>query len=297
MKRNTLILVTILLVLISSGCVKENKALDVEDDLLSISVSILPEAYFVDRIAGEKASVNVMVGPGDDPHAYEPTPEQMRQLEKADLYFSIGVEFESVWLPRFQNTNKNLLIIDAAEGVERIPMAAATSSEDHEDHGEFDPHIWLSPSRVRMIVQNITESLIEIDPKNSDFYQTNLAVMLSDIDLLDEYIHKKLDGITNRYFITYHPAWGYFASEYGLEMIAIEIGGQEPGAESMAETLDLMKQYQLDEIFIQKEFSAKSAQAIADISGASVVVLDPLAYEWVTNMRLMADDFATTLNN
>lgn len=292
MKKHTLILLTLVVLISTFGCGREINTPIQDPDKLSISVSILPQAFFVEQIAGDLAEVNVMVGPGDDPHAYEPTPEQMRQLEKAVIYFSIGVEFESVWLPRFQNTNRDLLIIDAAEGVERIPMAGGHADEDH---GELDPHIWLSPTRVNLIAQNIAESLVKYDPLNSELYQNNLETFLENIESLNDYIHTKLDGITNRHFLTYHPAWGYFANDYDLEMIAIEVGGQEPGAESMAETLDLMRQYQLEEIFIQKEFSGKSAQAIADISGASVVVLDPLAYDWLVNLRQMADEFAAAL--
>lgn len=292
MKVKILIISATLLLLTSFGCAKGGQTTSVEPDTLSISVSILPEAFFVEQIAGEIAEVNVMVGPGDDPHAYEPTPEQMRQLEKADIYFSIGVEFEAVWLTRFQNTNRDLLIIDVAERVERIPMAGGHADEDH---GELDPHIWLSPTRVNLIAQNIAESLVKYDPLNSELYQNNLETFLENSESLNDYIHTKLDGITNRHFLTYHPAWGYFANDYDLEMIAIEVGGQEPGAESMAETLDLMRQYQLDEIFVQKEFSGKSAQAIADISDAAVIVLDPLAYDWIVNLRQMADEFAAAL--
>jgi zinc transport system substrate-binding protein len=288
----SVILLMIIFIILLAGCQAGTQTPSVGDHPFSISVSILPEAYFVERIAGDLAEVNVMVGPGDDPHSYEPTPDQMRMLDDADIYFSIGVEFEAAWLPRFQSANQDLVIVDASTGVERIPMAAA---HEGEDAGEPDPHIWLSPSRVHIIAENMAGALIEIDPGNSSKYQANLAEFIDDIDTLDADIRLKLEDITKRQFLTFHPAWGYFADDYDLEMVAIEVGGQEPGAESLAGTISLMDQYQLDVIFMQKEFSSKSAQAIADETGARVVIVDPLARDWLSNMQTMTDAFVDAL--
>ncbi len=282
-----------LTLLLLVGCQSTVSTPDVNNDQTIVSVSILPEAYFLERIAGDLVLVNVMVGPGDDPHSYEPTPNQMRLLANTDIYFSIGVEFEHVWLPRFQNANPNLLVTDVSSGVERIPMS--TSHEgDHE--GEDDPHIWLSPSRVKIIAKNIANALITYDPTHQEVYQRNLDALLTDINLADDHIHSLLDNTPKRQFLAYHPAWGYFAEDYELEMIAIEIGGQEPGAESLAQVIKLMDQDDLNTIFMQKESSSKSSQAIADEVGAELVILDPLAKDWFTNIQEIAEKIASSLD-
>ena len=285
-------LLYLIILMMLSACGQGVPTGDGTEGKLAINVSILPQAYFVERIAGDLASVHVMVSPGDDPHLYEPTPNQMRALSEANLYISIGVEFENAWLPRFKSANPNLTIVDSTIGVDRIPM---TISYQGEEAGEPDPHIWLSPVLVKVQAQNITQGLIRVDPTHADIYQANLTVFLKDIDDLDADIRKRFKGLEGRHFMAFHPAWGYFADAYGLEMIVIEAGGQEPGAEGLAKTIDLAQQYGIDVIFSQKESSSKNAEAIAAEIGARVVTLDPLARDWLENMQTMADAFEDAL--
>ena len=285
-------LLYLIILMMLSACGQGVPTGDGTEGKLAINVSILPQAYFVERIAGDLASVHVMVSPGDDPHLYEPTPNQMRALSEANLYISIGVEFENAWLPRFKSANPNLTIVDSTIGVDRIPT---TISYQGEEAGEPDPHIWLSPVLVKVQAQNITQGLIRVDPTHADIYQANLTVFLNDIDDLDADIRKRFEGLEGRHFMAFHPAWGYFADAYGLEMIVIEAGGQEPGAEGLAKTIDLAQQYGIDVIFSQKESSSKNAEAIAAEIGARVVTLDPLARDWLENMQTMADAFEDAL--
>ena len=282
----------LLLLLTAYACTGSNVQSYSDVEVLSVSVSILPQAYFVERIGGAHVAVNVMVGPGDEPHSYEPTPSQMRVLTQSKIYFSIGVEFEKVWMPRFLAVSPDLRVVDTAAGIERMPMAAA---HDGEAAGEPDPHIWLSPALVKVQAQNIYDALVDVDPAHTVDYHAGLESFLSDIDQLDASICSTFSTIKINEFMTFHPAWGYFASEYGLEMIPIEIGGQEPSAEELARTIDLARQYDIRFIFTQKEFSSKSAEAIAGEIGAQVVLVDPLARDWLSNMQTLANAFASAL--
>ncbi len=290
MKKKFIILLLIGFLL--GACSPQKEISQTAEEQLGISVSVLPQAYFVERIAGELALVNVMVGPGDDPHSYEPTPNQMRLLDETDLYLSIGVEFEDAWLPRFQNANPELLISDMSAGVERIPMAFG---HEGEAHGELDPHIWLSPTRVHLLAQNTASALIALDSSRKPVYEENLDQFLADIEALDNYIDNLFKGIKKRQFLTFHPAWGYFADDYDLEMISIEVGGQEPSAELLAEIIRLVDTYEIEAIFLQREFSSNSVQALIEETGVEMIVLDPLAEDWLANMKIMADAFAEAL--
>lgn len=266
-----------------------------QPEQMAVTVSVLPQAYFVQKIAGDLVSVQTIVGTGDDPHTYEPTAEQMRVMTKSRLYFSIGVEFEEAWLPRFIAANPNLEIVDSAAGVQRVAMAAG-----HGEHGgeevENDPHIWFSPARVKLVSQNITAALQAADPAHADVYRANLAAWLKEVDAVDADIRAALAGTSRNTFLVIHPAWGYFASEYGLTMLSIESHGQEPGPEELGEVLSQARENGVSTVFVQKGISQKLAQSIAEqLGGAQVVELDPMPGDWSANMRLLAAQLAEAL--
>lgn len=262
-----------------------------ESEKLNVTVSILPEQYFVERIGGDLVNVNVMVGPGEEPHTYEPQPVQMEELASAKIYFSIGVEFEDAWLGKFAETNPDMKIIDVGAAIKKIPMTASEGGEE----GELDPHIWLSPANVRIIAQNIEVALSEEDPANSYTYKANLDEFLQDIDTLDEEISTDLSTLNARKFITFHPAWGYFARDYDLEQIAIEVGGNEPSAAEMANLITTAQENQIQIIFAQPEFSTKASETIADEINGQVILVSPLAENWLDNMKLITESLSSAL--
>ena len=289
MKKLTLALLMVILLL--SACA--NVPATPQANTLVVMVSVQPQAYFVQKIAGDLVEVQAMVGTGDDPHTYEPTTEQMRSLTNAQLYFSIGVEFEAAWLPRFTAANPNLKIVDSAEGVVRLPAAP---SENGEEAGEPDPHIWLSPSRVKQISANMAAALAELDPDNAPIYEQNLETWLQEIDQVDADISSTLSGISRNVFLSVHPSWGYFADEYGLQMLAVEQEGQEPGPDDLAKIIEQARAHQVTYVFTQKGVNQKLAQSIADqLGGAQIVELDPLAQNWSENMRYVAAQLAAAL--
>jgi zinc transport system substrate-binding protein len=260
---------------------------------LNITVSIVPQKYFVERIGGEYVDVNVMVLPGASPATYEPRPEQFQDLSDADAYVRIKVPFENAWMDRIASANPDMLIVDTTEGIERLPM------ETHHRHGEKehepenpDPHIWLSPELVKVQSQTIYEALVELDPVHQDAYEANLDGFIADIDALETDIRETLEGVESRRFIVFHPAWGYFARDFGLEMIPIEIGGQEPSAAEMAELITEAQRERIKVIFAQPEFSTRDAETIASEIGGGVLLISPLAPEWLDNLRKVADTFA-----
>ena len=259
-----------------------------EEDVLNITVSIEPQRYFVERIGDGHVRVTVMVPPGANPATYEPRPEQMRALSNADAYMSIGVPFERVWMERIRAANPNMRIVDTAQGIERMPMGGGGSDNP-------DPHIWLSPRLVKVQIQTIARALGELDPAHKDEYEANRRDFAAEIDQLDARIRQVLAGAQGKKFMVFHPSWGYFARDYGLEMIPIEIEGKEPSAAELSALIRQAKEEGIKVIFAQPEFSTRSAETIAQEIGGRVVLVSPLAYDWPANMQKVADAFAQAL--
>lgn len=254
---------------------------------MQVMVSILPQKYFVERVGGDRVQVAVMVEPGASPATYEPKPEQMAALSQAQAYFSIGVPFEKAWLERIQAANPAMRLVDTTAGIERMPMGA--SSEN------LDPHVWLSPALVKIQAQAIAATLSELDPAYATAYQSRLDAFVADIDALDASIRTTLDGVAQRKFMVFHPAWGYFARDYGLEQIPIEIGGQEPSAAELAALIERAQTEQIRVIFAQPQFSTRDAETIASQIGGEVLLINPLNPDWLGNMQTVADTFARVL--
>ncbi len=267
---------------------------------LTITVSILPQAYFVERIAGDAVIINVMVGPGEEAHTYEPSPEQMKTLSHSPIFFSIGVEYEETWIPRFKDINPELAVVDSAAGIERIPMtdghAHEEETEAHDEEGQTDPHVWLSPQNGKLIAQNILAVLTELAPEQSEAFNENYDNLIADIDALDSRIQTILDGAEGRAFMVFHPAWGYFAHDYDLEQIPVQVGGQDPSVSELAELVDQAREENIQVVFIQPSFSSTDAQAIAEEVNGEVAVVDPLARDWLSNLETVAEAFAEALN-
>jgi zinc transport system substrate-binding protein len=295
----------LLLVTLSLGACAQPTASD-RAGALTVTVSIAPQQYFVERIAGEDVEVNVMVEPGASPATYEPKPEQLAALSQSAAYFSIGVPFENVWLERIAEANPEMRIVDTAAGIERVPIEAHTheheAEDDHDDHddhdeaeGAPDPHIWLSPSLVKIQARTIADAFITMDLDRKATYEANLDAFLDDIEALEVTIEETLSGVQSRKFLVFHPSWGYFARDFGLDQIAIEVDGQEPSARELAELIALAQEENIRVVFAQPEFSAEDATTIAEEIGGEVIMVSPLAVDWLDNMQTVADTFADVL--
>lgn len=296
--QRSLIIILISISTILTACAGPGTPENTEPDGLTISVSILPEKYFVERIGGDRVRVNVMVGPGDSPHSYEPKASQMAALSNSDVYFQIGVEFEEAWMERIAGTNPDMKIVDLSQSIAYLPAAAHNEDADHagtDDPDEMDPHIWTSPANSAAISAKIAETLAAIDPQNADTYQVNLAALQADITNLQADITAALEKLDSRKFMVFHPAWGYFADEFDLEQIPIEAAGSEPSARELADLIQQARAKGITVIFAQPEFSTRSADYIASEIGGKVVLISPLAENWLENMRMVAETFAEEL--
>ena len=269
---------------------------------LPVTVSILPQKYFVKKIGGDLVTVSVMVLPGFSPATYEPKPAQLKDLHVSKVYFAIGVPFEHSWLERFKRINPNMTVAHTDRGIKKRHMVAHDHEAREGVHGREeknpmrknypDPHIWLSPPLVKSQARVIAESLIQADPKNRDVYERNLSLFLEELDRLDKKIREilKPDG-KQKAFLVFHPTWGYFADHYGLKQIPIEAEGKEPGPAYLAEIIRYARNNGVRAIFVQPQFSTKTARVVAGETGARVVIADPLAEDWEKNLLVVAKKF------
>lgn len=264
---------------------------------VSVMVSIVPQIYFVERVGGDRVQVEAIVQPGQNPHTYEPSPRQLAALSGADLYFCIGVAFENGFIPKLQNLLPDLPIVDTRRGVPLQFMGDNHHACAHEpsdgqphDHGHgVDPHIWLSPKRVSVQALTIRDALIARDPGSKHVYDTNCSRFTEELQRLDTELNTLLSDLPSRKFMVYHPAWGYFADDYQLVQIAVEIEGKTPPARQLARIIDQAKAEGIRVIFTQPQFSTKAAHTIADAIKGQVVPIDPLAKDLFTNLRVVAN--------
>jgi len=243
---------------------------------IPVAVTILPQAYFVERIGGDYTDVKVMIPKGICPEIYEPTPQQLISLSNARIYVQIGRD-------AFPAEKKFLKILTSKKvTLEAVSMAENSSQQ------EQDPHIWLSPSAVKKLSHDICGALTRVDPAHRAYYERNLASFLQEIAKTDREIRTILAGKEGKAFVVYHPAWGYFAAEYGLKQLAIEEEGKPANLSHMRKIVDLAKEKGIDVIFVQKGFDLRSARAVATEIGARIIETDPLEKDWLANLKNFA---------
>jgi zinc transport system substrate-binding protein len=277
----------------------------VEAATTRVFVSIAPQKYFVQKIGGDLVSVAVLVPAGADPHTYEPKPKQMAELSKCAVYFAVGIDFEKAWLPRIAGTNPKMRIVHTDEGIKKIIMTdhhrdkksrhGYTGTGHHHHEGTQDPHVWLSPALVKIQAEHILHALIDIDPNNQMRYKNNYSAFLKEIDILDAELKNLFVGRKGDRFMVFHPSWGYFAKEYELEQVPIEIEGKAPKPAQLTTLIRHAREHGIRVVFVQPQFSAKSAEMISREIGGHVVHVDPLAENWAGNLREVARKFITAV--
>ena len=285
--------------------------------------SILPQKDFVEHIAGNRFEVHALVGPGQSPHSYTPTPAQMARLSEAAVLFRTGVEFEEGILPRLRKSLPNLLIVDLRATIVLRDMTAQEAhhhhhrddedpfdDEDHKhanhDHARHpthqhghargkDPHIWLSPRLVKIQAATIANTLAMLDEEARETYLNNQEKFVAQLDALHAELQQLLGPFKGKELFVFHPAFGYFADEYGLRQRAVETGGKEPGAQALARLLDAAALHRPGAIFVQPQYSEKSARVLAAQIGCAVVPINPLPERYLPEMRRMGEAIRASL--
>jgi zinc transport system substrate-binding protein len=274
---------------------KGNKAAgegDGDDRRPVITVTVEPLRYFTEAIAGNRFRVVSMVPRGSSPETYDPTPQQLVELNRSVAYLRVGyIGFEQVWMERLAANAPQLPFFDMSEGVELIrDTAHHHHGDNHGDHGDghgdghlhgVEPHIWNSPVNAQIMAANVLKALSRIDSDGTAFYTARYDSLRQRIGQVDSLLcaHWRRPE-ADRAFLIYHPALSYFARDYDLQQIAIEEGGKEPSPVWLQRLIERSKADRVRVIFVQPEFDRRNAEVIARQTGAEIVPINPLAYDW-----------------
>jgi len=286
-------------------------------DQLKAFVSITPQQYFVQKIGGNLVDVSVLVPAGADPHTYEPKPRQMAELAKSAVYFAVGIDFEKAWMKRIAAASPGMRIVHTDQGIEKMALSAHHShgkdkgrqvspgntqhasspggAHSHHRAGTPDPHVWLSPPLVKIQARHIADALVAVDSANRTRYEENLVDFLRELDALDAELKSIFAGSPGARFMVFHPSWGYFAQAYGLEQVPIEIEGKDPKPAQLKNLIHHAREQGVKVVFVQPQFSVKSAEMVAREIGGQVVVADPMAGNWAENLREVGHKFKAAL--
>jgi zinc transport system substrate-binding protein len=278
-----------LLMLIVVGCV--NRSAPAGHKV--VTVSILPEKYFVERIAGDEYRVNVLIPPGANPHSYEPSPSQLLDMSASLVYFRIGhLGFETGWTEKLRSVYPEMHVVDLDAGMDLADEAGADTRMMTKS---ADPHIWMNPPMVREACKVIRDELTRMDPVRKETYERNYQEFSHQIDSLDTAFRTFFSVTPKKTFLVYHPVLTYFAREYGLRQVSFEVEGKEPSAATLVNLTNLARKEGIRHILVQKEFSLEKAKTIAREIDGSVIQIDPLAEDWLVNMKKIGGDLQMVL--
>lgn len=266
---------------------------------MNVAVTLQPYAKIAQEIGGERISVITMIPPNADPHSFEPKPASLKTFSKADLYLSDSSGLDQIWLPRFMSVNKKIDVFYISNGISWMTQTHHHHEEEHhgaelhhdedDDHDEasLDPHLWTSPKQVIKIAENIFAVLVKKDPSSKPYYESRLKLFVEHWKSVDLFVEKTIAQISEkrRVFITFHPSYGYLARDYGLVQRTIEVEGKEPKPQDLKKLILDAKQNDIHAIFVQPQFSKRSAESIASQLNAIVVSTDPLAFDIEKNLR------------
>ena len=242
-----------------------------------VLVSVIPQEYFVKRIAGDAITTQVMVTSGDDHGGYEPTVKQMKAASQAVAYITVGhphFVFEEKWLSRIREVNPTLAIAPGFAGMQLIAD---------------DPHPWVSPKAALVLIDNIERTLSTAFPRNSELFHRNSQAVRQEVADFDAELTARMATIKQRSFLVFHPTWGYFAADYNLSQLAIEHEGKEANVGSLQETIAEARKRGITRVVVQPQFSRQSAEAVASELGATVIEVDPFAPDWFAATRAFAE--------
>ena len=285
-----LIITLIFFLLQLTSCMRQNAA----DNGLSIAVSIPPQEWFVSQIAGDNVQVTVLAGPGTNPHNFEPAPRQIQSLASANAWILSGAEFEISLLPKVKNLFPNLLIVDGTHGVRFRTLEEHDHDRLHEYNvngdasaPHLDRHTWLGREPAKILAAHIKDTLIMADNANEKLYRQKYENVIQLIDNEFNELMVILAPLRGKSVFVYHPSFGYFLDEFGIHQEAVETGGKEPGPRQLGNLIEKIMEEQAIAVFVQTQFPVNAAKTVAASVGAELIGLDPLAPDWLENIKRM----------
>jgi zinc transport system substrate-binding protein len=241
----------------------------------TLAVTIEPYRYIAEAVAGEKWQVVTVVPKGNSPETFDPTPGQMMNLGRCSAYLLVGgLGFEASWAGKIKEMYPSLSLVDTSAGILRV---------------NDDPHLWTSPNNMALIARNICAALCNMDTADAAGYKARLQVTEEMIAATDAAIRAKLDTLRNRDFLVFHPSLTYFSRLYGVNQMVLEEHGKEPSAAHVKHIVDEARRRGIRNVLVQAEFDKNHAVAIAREINGTVQTINPLSYDWHSEMLHVAD--------
>lgn len=266
-----------------TGCGTQPADTAAGDGRLRVLTSFYPMYDFACKIGGDCIDVTNMVPSGTEPHDWEPSTNDLKNLEKADVFIYNGADMEPWADDLLVSRSDTLHVVEASENVElRTTDGEHEHAHEHEGadhhHGDFDPHVWLDPENAKIEMEAIRDALCAADPENSTVFQSNYEKYAAELDALDAEFREKLAPLPNRTIVVAHEAFGYLCDAYSLTQVGIEglSPDSEPDPGRMAEVIDFVREHSISTIFFEELVSPKVAEAIASETGAQAKMLSPL---------------------
>ncbi len=293
MKKFALFIVFCSCVLLAVAGIKKQQKTPEVTEKKQVLVTLPVYRYFVERIAGEHIDVHVLVPPGANPHAYEPSPLEVHRAQQCSLWVRTGEPMESKILTALSERNQQLNLLNLAHELEEDLIE--THDHDHHHHcchDEHDLHFWLSPKLAKKQAELINNALCKISPKNKSTFHENLKGFLVDLDQIDLTIQARLENMKHRAILVSHAALGYFCRDYHLKQLSLETEGKDPLPKELARTLMHTMQENVSCVLTQPQYNNKGAELIAEKLSLPVRSIDPYDANYLENLRLITEAIA-----
>jgi zinc transport system substrate-binding protein len=263
---------------------------------LSVYVSIPPQAWVVRRVGGDAVRVGALITKGQDPHTFDPTPQQVQQLSGARVYFTAGLPFERILVGKLGGAGVGMDFVDSVAGIVRRSLSEEEGEQgrqsggghSHEHGGSEDPHMWLSTSNLSVMASNVAVALTQFAPEHAGMFESNRLVFAGELEMARTQLAADLAPLRGRTFYAYHPSFGYFADEFGMRQRSVEIEGKSPTSRQLAALIKRGRSDGVKLILIQPQFSRKSAEVVAEALGAAVVPVDPMAEDVIETLKVLS---------
>jgi len=286
------VIIVLIILLITTSIIyfinSQKNSEKLNDGKIGVGVSIGPEVEFVKAVGGDKVDVTLMMPPSADPHSYEPLPNQLSQVSNAKMYAEIGtsLEFETNYMDNIKAANPNMLIVNTSKGINLIPNSAEGEANT------VDPHVWVDPKNAEIMVNNIYDGLVKVDPGDKEYFTKNRDNYIQQIKELDSNTTKLLKSKNGSYILIYHPSFGYYAKDYNMTQIGAMINDEEPSPQRIAMMIDIAKKYNIKTLYSEPQYNLNFMESIASQAGARVVTVNDLDENYLENMAKIATTFA-----
>lgn len=269
---------------------------------ISVVTSVPPHAWLAGEIGGDRVTSSPLVTSGQDPHGFQVSPAEAMRAARAQIYLATGMGFEQRLIAGLKANNPDVTVLDLLE----IAGHGHHHDHDHDHHHEADgehghehdhehdhccddPHVWLDPLSLEKQARAIADALIALDPDGASVYAVNLEAFVERLTKANEDMRGRLKPYEGRSFIVFHPAFLHYAEAFGLREVPIEQAGREPTARQLLELVREARAENAAVVFVQPQFSQRSAVQLAGQIGARVEEMDPLEPDILLNFRSITD--------